>query len=414
MPNAVVTPQVFAKLVLMDLGKALNVCRNMSPALSPEFGKKSFKVGASVEVRKPYRFTVSKGLKYDPQPLTDQVTPIKVGQVAQVAYEWDSVEKTLSIREARELYAKPLAIALASTINAEAAKFIALNTWNQAGTPGTTPTDDLPFLTAGDILIEQGLPEGEELSVILNRKISSSFVHGTKTLFNPTGAISKQWTTGEMVDSLGYRVYRDQTIYNRKTGPYGGTPLVDASTAAQTADGGNNGTMSLTTKGWTASAASRLKAGDRFTIANVFTVHPQTRQSTGRLQSFVVLADFSSDGSGKGGVLIAPAITPNGQYQNVDSAPVDGAAITVDGPANTVSTQALLLHKNAFAFVSVPLSDPEPGMGALVTKERDDETGLSISMIRAFDPVYRKEVNRADVLYDFGKLYGEMACAIEA
>jgi hypothetical protein len=34
-------------------------------------------------------------------------------------------------------------------------------------------------------------------------------------------------------------------------------------------------------------------------------------------------------------------------------------------------------------------------------------------MIRTFDGVYRKEINRADVLYDFGKLYGEMGCAIE-
>lgn len=398
----------------MDLGSSLNVCANMSHAISPEYANKKFKVGSTVEARKPYRFTVSKGLKYDPQPLVDQVTPIKVSQVAQVGFEWDSVEKTLSIREVRELYSKPAAMALASTINAEAAKFVALNTWNQAGAPGTTPADEVPYLTAGDILIEQGLPEGEELALIINRKFSSKFVSGVKSLYNPTGSITQQWKQGRMVDSLGYNVYRDQTIYSRTVGALGGAPAINL---LQTADGGNNGTMTLNIKSWNNAAAPRLNAGDRFTIAGHYASHPQTHQSTGRLLSFVVLADSSSLSDGTSATLIAPAITPSGQYQNVffTSAAVDGALLTVDSGAGagTVTPQALLMHKNAFAFVSVPLNNPEPGMGALVTEVTDPETKISISMVRAFDGVYRKEINRFDVLYDFAKLYGEMACAIE-
>ena len=416
MANAVVTPQVFAKLVLMDLGGALNVCRNMSKDVTQEFGKKSYKVGATVEVRKPYRFTVSTGLKYDPQPLTDQVTPIKVSQIAQVSFDWDSVEKTLSIREARELYSKPAALALASNINAACAQFISNNTFNAAGTPGTTPVDEQPYLKAGDLLVQQGLPQDEELNLIVNRKFSSTFVHGVKTLYNPTGAISQQWKQGQMVDSLGYNVYRDQTIYTRTVGPLGGTPLVDATgtvTGAVSADGGNNATMTLSTRGWTAAAAARLNQGDRFTIAGVYSVHPQTRQSTGDLQQFVVLSAFSSAANGTGGVSIAPAITASGQYQNVTAVPADGAAMTIDGAASTVSPQAILMHKNAFGFVCVPLSNPEPGMGALVTTANDPETGLNISMVRTFDGVYRKEINRFDVLWDAGVLYREMAACIE-
>jgi hypothetical protein len=337
-----------------------------------------------------------------------------VSQVAQVGFEWDSVEKTLSIREVRELYSKPAAMALASTINAEAAKFVALNTWNQAGAPGTTPADEVPYLTAGDILIEQGLPEGEELALIINRKFSSKFVSGVKSLYNPTGSITQQWKQGRMVDSLGYNVYRDQTIYSRTVGALGGAPAINL---LQTADGGNNGTMTLNIKSWNNAAAPRLNAGDRFTIAGHYASHPQTHQSTGRLLSFVVLADSSSLSDGTSATLIAPAITPSGQYQNVffTSAAVDGALLTVDSGAGagTVTPQALLMHKNAFAFVSVPLNNPEPGMGALVTEVTDPETKISISMVRAFDGVYRKEINRFDVLYDFAKLYGEMACAIE-
>jgi len=416
-PNSVLTPSVFAKLVLMDLGGALNVCSNMSHSISPEFAQKNYKIGSTINVRKPYRFTVANTLVYAPQGLTDQVTPVTVSLIAQVGFEWDSVEKTLNIREARELYSRPAALALASNINAAAAQYVASNTWNATGTPGTTPTDEKPYLTAGDILCEQGLPEAEPVNLIINRKMSSAFVSAVKTLYNPTGVISKQWTQGTFQDSLGYSVFRDQTIYTRTTGPFGGTPLVDATggVGTVTAAGGNNGTMNLPTKGWTAAAAPRLVVGDRFTIAGVYSVHPQTRQSTGRLQQFVVTANFSSTAAGGGNVAIAPAITVSpSQYQNVTAAPADGAAITVVGTASTAGIQGILMHRNAYAFVCVPLSDPDPGMGALVAKETDADTGITLSFVRAFDGVNRKEINRIDVLYGFGGLYKEMACCIES
>jgi hypothetical protein len=37
-----------------------------------------------------------------------------------------------------------------------------------------------------------------------------------------------------------------------------------------------------------------LKKGDVFTIANVFAVNPQTRESTGSLQQFVVTEDVTA------------------------------------------------------------------------------------------------------------------------
>jgi hypothetical protein len=401
-------------MTLMHLGGSLNVARNMSTEVKKEYGKpKDNKPGDTVSVRKPYRFQVTKGLGYQPQAITDQFFNVKVSQVAGVHFEWDSVERTLSLREVSELYAKPAGIALASKINSECAQFIAQNTFNSVGTPGTTPADEQPYLAAGDLIVQQGLPEGEPLALIVNRKFSSTFVHGVKALYNPMGTIGAQFEKGEMSDAtLGYKIYRDQTIYTRTVGPLGGTPLVDASTAAQTADGGNNGTMTLKTKGWPAAAAARLNVGDRFTIANVFSVHPQTRQSTGALQGFVVLSAFSSDGTGKGGVLVAPAITPSGQYQNTDSAPGDGAGITVEGAANQTSPQGLLLHKNSFAFVCVPLANPDEKGVEMVSEQTDPETGISLSFIRAFDPVRRVHVNRFDMLYDMAPMYREMACAI--
>lgn len=415
MPNNIVlTPSVYVKGVLMNLGGYLSVCRNMSKEYSAEFAKQNAKVGDTIGVKKPQRFQTTTGLLYQPQPLAQTKVNITVGDVTGVHFDWDSVEKTLSIEDAQKNYFKPAAIALAHQVNALAAQFCAQNTWNAVGTPGVTPTLVDTYLAAGDKIVEYGLPPQENLTCIVNRKFSSSYVIGQKTLFNEAGTIGGMMKDGEMPDrTLGYRFERDQTIYSQTVGPQGGVPLVDATLAfgAITADGGNNGTMVLGTRGWTAAAASRLVVGDRFTIANVYGVHPQTRASVGELQQFVVKAAFSSNGGGNGGVTIAPAITPTGQAQNVTAAPVDGAAITVFGAPGTVSPQALLMHENAFAFVSVPLATPKTGV-IYSAQHTDPDTGISLALVQFFDGVNRIEGTRFDILTGFGVLYPEMSSVI--
>lgn len=416
--NVILTPKVFARLVLFDLGGALNVARNMTRTIKNEFGKKNYKVGDTVQVRKPYRFQGGEGLDWDPEPLVDQETPITVNKVPHVHFQWDDVEKTLDIREAMELYTRPVAISMASKINAGAATYAADNALSSVGTPGTAPTSESTYLTAGDILCELGLPEGEELNLIVNRRMSSAFVSGTKTLFNPTGVISKQWNQGYMVDSLGYRVYRDQTINTHTVGTYAGTPLVNG--ANQTAEGGNNSQMTLITDGWS-SGASTLNQGEAFVIGSatvaagvgVMSVQPNTRVSTGRQQTFRVVTTIS-DTTGAMSPVIQPAITISGQYQNVDSAPVDNAIITVIGATGAIAQQGLLMHRNAFAFVSVPLSAPLPNGVQAVESETDDETGLSIRYVRYWDGDKSVNKNRFDSLIGYGSLYEEMACVIQA
>lgn len=79
---------------------------------------------------------------------------------------------------------------------------------------------------------------------------------------------------------------------------------------------------------------STVKVGDAFTIAGVNAVHHITKQDTGQLKTFRVVAIVSGAG-GTGQVQIAPPIISNdgtnpstAQYQNVTAAPANGAAIT--------------------------------------------------------------------------------------
>jgi hypothetical protein len=186
---------------------------------------------------------------------------------------------------------------------------------------------------------------------------------------------------------------------------------------AQSAEGGNNATMTLNTNGWS-SGASTLNKGDRFTIGSgttgVFAVHPQTRQSTGVLQQFVV-QNTISDSAGSMSPVIFPAITPSGQYQNVTQAAPNGALITVIGASGTVTRQAIVMHRDSFAFVPVPFELPPNGAGAIVANERDDETGIILTATQAFDAVNMRNIYRFDTLFGISKLYAaEMACIVYA
>lgn len=420
MPNTILTPNIFLKLTLMNLGGSLSVCRNMSKELDNKFGKPSentHKPGDTINVMRPQRFLVTKGLGYQPQPIANTKVSVTVDQVAGVHFEWDSVQRTLELREVNELYAKPAAIALAHQINSEAATFIAQNTFNSVGTPGTTPNSIDTYLSAGDKIIQLGLPPEEELNCIISRRMSSAFVSGNKALFNPVQTLTRNFNRGEVSDNpLGYTWHRDQTLYTHQVGAWSGTPLLNG--ANQTVDGGNNATMSLITNGW-GSGVTTLNKGDVFTIGTdaagtgVHSVHPQTRVSTGDLQQFTVVNQIS-DTTGAITMLVFPAITASGQYQNVDIVPVSNAAITMNGASGVNSPQGLLMHKNAFAFVSVPLENPDPKGVEMVSAQTDPDTGISLAFIRAFDPIARKHVNRFDCLYGFGRLYAEMACRISA
>jgi len=224
------------------------------------------------------------------------------------------------------------------------------------------------------------------------------------TLFNPSKEIGDQYEDGTMGKAIGCKWSMDQNVNSYTVGAQGGTPVVDVA-------GGNLSGNSLSTRGWTASTAV-LNVGDIFTIANVYSVNPQSRKSTGSLQQFVVTAAASSSSAGKiGSLAIAPAIVTSGQFQTVNAAPADGASITVVGTGGTVSPMNLMFHRDAFAFACADL--PLPKGIDMAARISDKRTGVSIRMVRAYDIVNDMFPCRLDVLYGWATPYPQLACRIQ-
>ena len=122
--------------------------------------------------------------------------------------------------------------------------------------------------------------------------------------------------------------------------------------------------------------ATAPSQGDVITIAGVYSVHPETKVSTGVLQQFVI-----GSGATTTSFPISPAIVTSGATQNVSGSPADNAAITFAGTASTAVQTSLLFQKEAFAFATADLVMPQ-GVDFAAREVMD---GLSMRIVRAYD-----------------------------
>jgi len=171
----------------------------------------------------------------------------------------------------------------------------------------------------------------------------------------PTDVASMAIKEGKITQYTGFAYMENQSIVRNTVGTYDGTPVMNGASQNVTYDSVKDDyKQNLVTDGW---SSTSLKEGDRFTIADVYSVNPKTRQSTGDLQKFVVRAD-ATDTAGAMTLSISPPIITSGAQQTVDAAPADNAAITMLGSSGAQYPQNLALQKDAFTIAFANLAGP--------------------------------------------------------
>jgi hypothetical protein len=400
MSNVLITPSVIAKEALMQLENNLV----MGAHVHKEYKKEFVKVGSTVNIRKPVKFAGRSGATLSVEDVSEAETSITVGSQKGVDWAFQSSDMTLTIEDYSERYIKPAMQRLAQFVNTDLAglyKYV----WNLRGTPGTTPSAFTDLSACAQLLDEGAVPSDDRVAV-WNPAAGWKLADGLKGVYVQDIA-RKALQKGMFGSYANFDNFQDQSIINHTVGALGGTPLVNgASQSVSYPTGSSAYSQSLVTDGWT-NTTGAVKQGDVITIANVFAVNPQTFQSTGALQGFVVGADATADGSGNMTITISPPIIISGAHQTVTAAPADNAAITIKtGTASTAYPQNLLFHPNAFALVTVPMELPD---GA-VFKARETYKGLSIRVIKAYDYTNDKDIIRTDILYGVKAIYPELAC----
>lgn len=373
-----------------------------------QFAQTGAKVGQQIQVRKPPRYTVTKGSTFVAQDYADEMVPLVITEHDQVGCEFQNDDLTLSMDDFSGRFLKPALVPLANSVDlfimADYAQI-----WNATGTPGTIAATDTPFLDAKNLLFINAAYITMDMPMIVTGKCSARLSSGLAGRFNPAQEISELYRKGMMAGgmkksmghALGWNFYEDQNMPVHTTGAWAGaTPIVVEA---------NQVGASIHTSGWTVSITGLGKKGDIVQFAGVYTVNPVTYQSTGELQNFTLTADVDSDGGGLATLPISPSIIIAGKGKTVNDSPAASAAITVWGTAtvasvaNKTSSQNMGWQNEAVTLACVDLMLPEEGEGVKAVRVSDEDLGLSFTYMRSFDPRAYSRVSRVDILY--GKQY---------
>jgi len=405
MSNTVLTPVMITNKAVIVLENQCKAVQFFDSSYSDQFAKDGAKIGATLNVRKPARYVGRQGSTLQVEDQTETQVPLVLTTQFGVDVQFTSQELTLSLDDFTARVLNPQMAVIRNRIDRDA-NLMATTIPNLVGTPGTPPATLAALLAVRQRLLEMGAPDDGQLYLLLNPAANTSLINGLGSLFNSQKLLTEQYESGTIDAGVGLKIAVDQNANTQVVGPLGGTPAVNGANQGLTS--GWAYSMNLITNGWTAAAAARLNAGDRFTIANVFSVNPQSRASTGSLQQFVVQTNVSSDGSGNATIPIVPAIISAGQYQNVSISPAGGALMTISGTAAQSLPQNLGFHKSALTIAFADMVLPK----GVDMAERKVYKSISLRIVRAFDINNDRFPSRTDVLYGLKALYPELGCVL--
>lgn len=388
MANTIQVIQMIAKEMLRILHNSSPFIGNCNRSYDKEYDVSGAQIGSQLKIRLPNKYTVGDGRVITPQNTEEETVTITRATQKHVAVSFTSEELTQHIDESgvKERVIRPAMAILASKIAADCYTRVK-KVYNRVGTPGTTPASMLTILNAGRKLDEFLAPPIDR-TLILNPAAQVSMVNALSGLYNAAPEVSKQYMTGRMKNCLGFDWYSDPLIPVLTTGS-------DHTTV--TVNGANQEGSSITLAGGT------LAVGDSFTIADVYAVHPETKDAYDYLQQFTVLSTADNLT-----YTISPSIITTGAKQTVSAVPADGAVVTVAGSASTNYPMNIAFAKDAFAFVGAKLIN-YPKSHFCVQESYD---GLSLRLWSDSDIRNDELITRIDVLYGFECIRPEEAVVV--
>jgi len=400
MANSILTIDMITRKALEILENNLVLTRNVNRQYDDSFAVEGAKIGSTLRIRLPDRALVTDGAALQVQDDNEQFTTLTVASQKHIGVNFTSAELTMQLDDFAERVLKPRISQLASSIDADVANAYK-SVYNSVGTPGTTPSTSLVLLQAQQKLNENAAVMSPRYATV-NPAANAGLVEGMKGLFNPTNTISSQFKNGMMgTGVLGFEeVNMSQSIKQHTTGTRStsDTILVNGTVSTQ-------GQSTISIDGGTGSAT--VTVGDVFTIAGVFAVNPQTRESTGSLQQFTVTQANTASGGAWTNIAISPAMyTSDNALATINAFPQDGAAVTFVGAASTQYAQNLVYHKDAITFATADLLLPQ----GVDMASRQVHNGISLRVVRQYDINNDRLPCRIDVLYGFSTIRPQMAC----
>ena len=392
MSNSILTIDMITRKSLEILENNLVLTRNVNRQYDDSFAVEGAKIGSTLRIRLPDRALVTDGAALQVQDDNEQYTTLTVSSQKHIGVNFTSAELTMQLDDFAERVLKPRISQLASSVDADVANsYKAI--YQSVGTPGTTPSTSLVLLQAQQKLNEAAAVMSPRYATV-NPAANAGLVEGMKGLFNPTDTISRQFKNGMMGEGvLGFdEINMSQSIVQHTTGVTPTAPIVATTVSSQ---GATTLAISFT------SGSPTFNVGDVFTIAGVYAVNPQTRQSTGSLQQFVVTVPVTVSSSTTATLTVSPAIyTSTNALATVDSFPQSSAALTFLGGSASQYAQNLIYHKDAITFASADLLLPQ----GVDMASRQVHNGISMRIVRQYDINNDRLPCRVDIRYGYSAI----------
>lgn len=334
--------------------------------------------------------------------VTETTQTLTVATQKHIAVNLSSVEMTMSLDDFRTFFIDPAMSRLAAQVEydvmAGVYPYVAILT----GTPATTPASLAAVLNANAKLSEHLAPESDR-HIIMDSAAMAATVASMATYFHKASEIERGFSEGYVGQAAGMKWWESNMVPRHTNGTRtDATPIVDAASIS-------NGDTTLTTTGQT--NGQTLKAGDVFTIADVYDVNPETKQPYSYLKQWSISTDMTCDTTDV--FPLNQTIYKSGPRQNCYCASWTGNKAIVhvaaggSGAAGATYTQNLAYHRDAFTFVSADLH-MEPG----ARMSRAVIEGVSMRLWRGTDIVNDKFPSRIDVLYGYKALRPEWAVRV--
>jgi hypothetical protein len=404
MASTYLTDTKITRKALAILHQKLNFIGSINRQYDDRFAQAGAKIGTTLQIRKPVQFAVRTGVTLDVQDTVEEQTTLTVSTVKGVDFEFGSVDLTMSIDDFSDRYLEPAMARLASEIESDAMSMYK-EVPNEVSDVGAAITID-DILDGQQVLTENLTPKaGRCLNLNptdqrdLIDAMSGAGSYGG--LYHPESNMSQQFREGLVADRfLGYdKVYENTLWPTHTTGTEAGVDT-GYNVTAVSSDG-----LTLTVDTGTAT----FLIGDIITITGINDVHPETKNSLGKVKQFVITANSGASATTLS--IYPPALTSGARQTCTGTLGSNEAVNKVESDRSTAITASadykisMGYHKDAFTFVSADLVQPK----GVDMSAREVYDGISMSFVRDFDIVNRSFPCRFDILYGYKAIRPEWA-----
>lgn len=410
MANSILTMTQITREALRVLHQKANFVGSVNRQYDDSFAKSGAKIGQTLNVRMPSKYTVRTGASLSVQDHVERSTPLSVTSQYGVDVSFSTVDMTMSLDDISKRVLDPAMAQLAAKIESDAlaAAYKLVPNYTNATTDGLLT---YKRFQQGGQNITQNLGPVSARTALLSPASTVEFLDTTKALFQASNNLSNQFREGHLLRTGGFDVAENTLLPAHTTGSLAGSPLTNGSTLG----------TSTTANAWVSQTAinvdgatslTTLKAGDIITLSGVYAVHPESKVNTGKLKTFVVQADVTFTTAATGyDVTVKPGLIygSGNAFQTCALSGVantDGLTVTRIGAASSAFGQDLQFHEDAFIFATADLVDVSQ-YGAKCVRQSLD--GISMRWVQQYDISSDYVAGRFDILWGFAGAYPELA-----